>query len=138
MKNYKVLIVEDEPSTLMLLSQMVNSMGDFDIISCHSAREALAALSDKSEKWQPDLVLSDFLMKNGDGMDLLGSLRRQYGLNLPFVFVTSAGRELGPLLSHQTNIEIIDKPLRVQRIKEVFSKHNMLPASFSQVPFKAA
>jgi len=88
--DYKVLIVEDDPMTLTLLSQMVKAIGNFEIQSCHSAVEA----ADQISRWTPDIILSDFMMDNGDGIDLLNKVRDYYELDIPFIFITCAKKEI--------------------------------------------
>lgn len=125
-KHFKVLVVEDDPATLLLMGKMLNSIDEFDIVSSPSANEALNEILKKRTNWKPDLVLSDFMMNNGDGMELLAGIRQEWGATIPVVFVTCAGNNIrGELLSHQQNIAVVDKPLRLQNIKDLLSKYNL-------------
>lgn len=124
--NYKVLIVEDDPMTLSLLSIMVKKIGDFEIVTCQSATEAIEKISNPFNKWQPDVVLSDFMMDNGDGIDLLKSVRKKFGKNLPFVFITCVHKDLlAPLIEAEIDINIVTKPLSLHNVKEMFSRFNL-------------
>jgi two-component SAPR family response regulator len=121
--HFRVLIVDDDPMTLSLLSQMVKTFGVYEIVACQSAKEAIEKIS----VWQPDVILSDFMMDNGDGIDLLKNVRKEYGHEIPFVFITCVTKEMfTPLISNEVNICIIPKPLKLQNIKEIFTKLDLI------------
>jgi CheY-like chemotaxis protein len=114
--------VDDDHSTQILVAQIVKSLGSFEIISCSSASEAVKKL----EIWQPDVVLSDFMMDQGDGIDLLNRVREEFGDSIPFIFITSVNFELiRPLISNEIEINIISKPLHIQHLKTMFKKLNI-------------
>jgi len=120
---FRVLIVDDDPMTLSLLSQMVKAVGPYEIVACQSAKEAIEKIS----VWQPDVVLSDFMMDNGDGIDLLKNVRKEYGADVPFVFITCVSKEVfAPLLTNEVNINIVPKPLKIQNIREMFHKLDLI------------
>jgi two-component SAPR family response regulator len=124
-KNYKVLIVEDDAMTLSLLCKMVEAIGGYEVIPCQSAKKAIEVLSDSHNNWRPDIILSDFMMADGDGIDLLNNVRSKYGNDVPFVFITCANRDLfGYLISNDTNIDIIPKPLMLVKLKKILNKLN--------------
>jgi CheY-like chemotaxis protein len=124
-ENYKVLIVEDDPMTLSLLCKMVESIGGYEVFPCQSAKNAIDKISHSNNLWRPDIVLSDFMMADGDGIDLLNSVRNTYGENVPFVFITCANKDLfGYLISNGTNVDIIPKPLMLQKLKKILNKLN--------------
>jgi CheY-like chemotaxis protein len=124
--HFRVLIVEDDPMTLSLLSQMVKAFGVYEIVACQSAKEAIEKIS----VWQPDVILSDFMMDNGDGIDLLKKVRKEYGEDLPFIFITCVTKEIfAPLLSSEVNISIVPKPLKMQNIKDMFTKLDLISSN---------
>lgn len=115
----KVLIVEDDTSTLELLNIMINKIGNYDIVSCKSAIEAIDYMSD----WTPDIIFSDFMMDNGDGIDLYHYIRTNYINEIPFIFVTCV--DIGILRTFLLNekiINVISKPLVFSNIKNIFNK----------------
>lgn len=132
---YRVLIVEDDPMTLSLLSQMVNAFGEYEIVSCRSAKEAI----EKLISWQPDVILSDFMMDNGDGIDLLNNVRGDYGKEIPFVFITCVNiNAFSPLISNEVNINILPKPLKIGSLREMFNKLELIDSAESYIAQKAA
>ena len=66
-----VLLVEDDPSTLEVLSETLNAFGA-KTLACSSAAEALAAL----EKLNPDVLVSDISMPGEDGYSLIQKIRK--------------------------------------------------------------
>ncbi|WP_206998909.1 EAL domain-containing response regulator [Trinickia mobilis] len=80
----KVLIVDDEPFALKLLSRQLNQLGFEEVFSCQRAQEALAMLEDGGESI--DLVCSDLQMPEMDGVEFVRLLARaRYEGNLMLV-----------------------------------------------------
>lgn len=70
MAKYKVLIADDEPDVLEVLSVKVSKEG-YDVVTAKDGKEAL----DKIYKDSPDVVLLDILMPKMDGFAVLKKLR---------------------------------------------------------------
>ncbi|HEX9876568.1 MAG TPA: sigma 54-interacting transcriptional regulator [Gammaproteobacteria bacterium] len=68
----RILLVDDDPGLLRLLSIRLNAEG-YDIVAVESASEALAALP----RFRPDLVITDLRMEHMDGIGLLNEIQRQ-------------------------------------------------------------
>jgi two-component system response regulator GlrR len=68
----RILLVDDDPGLLRLLSIRLNAEG-YDIVAVESASEALAALP----RFRPDLVVTDLRMEHMDGIGLLKEIQRQ-------------------------------------------------------------
>lgn len=65
-----IVAVDDRPDDLRLLSLLLEA-GGHDVSPAGSAAEALALIEER----EPDLVVSDILMPEVDGLELLGRLR---------------------------------------------------------------
>ena len=65
-----IVAIDDRPDDLRLLSMLLEA-GGHEVSSAGSAAEALALI----EEERPDLVVSDILMPDVDGLELLGRLR---------------------------------------------------------------
>ena len=68
-----VLIVDDDPQALAILSSVVQGFGVRQQIRCESAREAVDVLTQR----QPDLVFIDCSMPDMDGYDFVNWVRRE-------------------------------------------------------------
>src|ERR1700730_15027109 len=79
----RLLVVEDEPTILELLSGSLRFAG-FDVLTAASGREALR-LAGAS---RPDLILLDVMLPDGDGFDVVRTLRAG-GPRVPVIFLTS-------------------------------------------------
>ncbi|WP_440953512.1 response regulator [Methanococcoides sp. FTZ1] len=86
----KVLLVDDEPYAVDILSSMLESEG-FTILRAYSAMDAI----DICTKDQPDIMILDLMMPDLSGFDVISTLRTKTGTrNLPIILCT--GKELSP------------------------------------------
>jgi len=72
-KEAKILVVDDHPLMRMALRQVVG--GADGMMCCGEADDPDSALAGIREH-RPDLVLLDFYLKTGDGIDLIKEIRR--------------------------------------------------------------
>lgn len=83
----RILIVDDHPDTLDMLSQACESQGA-EVLSALSAREALALVAQR----MPQAVITDIGLRGEDGMWLLRELRQAYPA-LPVIALTGRSPE---------------------------------------------
>src|SRR5690625_551587 len=81
----KILVVDDDPSMLQLLSMRLGALG-YHAQCCTSGREALASL----RRNLPDVVVTDLRMEPMDGMMLFTQIQQQWP-NIPVVMLTAHG-----------------------------------------------
>src|SRR6266545_5698824 len=85
----RILIVDDHPPSLELLSQILTHVGH-EVIPATDGEEAL----EKAQAENPDLIIADLLMPNMDGYELVRRLRSQQSLcQTPVIFTTAAYRQ---------------------------------------------
>jgi signal transduction histidine kinase/ActR/RegA family two-component response regulator len=70
LKGLRVLVVDDEPDTRLLLRTVLEQCGS-EVTTAGSAAEALAAFT----RSKPDVLVSDIGMPEEDGYELIGKLR---------------------------------------------------------------
>lgn len=68
--NDRILVVEDDASARQAMAMLLDYEG-FEVRSAVGGTAALALV----QTWQPDLVISDVQMPNGDGFGLVSALR---------------------------------------------------------------
>jgi two-component system response regulator RegX3 len=82
----RILFVEDEPAISETFSKALVREG-FEPVTARTASEALAL----AERIEPDLVLLDLALPDGDGRDVCRELRRRS--DVPIVMLTARGTE---------------------------------------------
>ena len=86
MAGIKILIADDEPSILEIMTRKISSAG-FDVVSAHNGKEAW----EKIVKEHPDVIVTDLIMPEMDGFALLNQLRREPPTSkwVPVIIVSS-------------------------------------------------
>lgn len=79
----KILLVDDAPELLTLVSQVLTDEGFQTILTASSVKEGLAAA--KSQK--PDLAVLDVMLPDGDGFSLFRQIRAF--TDIPVIFLTA-------------------------------------------------
>ena len=86
---YSVLIADDEPNQLELLSYNL-SQSKFEVIRANDGQQALEMI----EGQHPDLVILDWMMPNMSGIDVCRTLRsRSETKLLPVILLSARGEE---------------------------------------------
>jgi len=102
----KILIVDDMPSSAMLMKKMLVK---YDCATALSGQEALQKLSES----QPDIILLDVMMPDMDGFEVCTQIRMnaQYH-NIPIIMVTALGDRSSKLKGLQVGVnEFLTKPI---------------------------
>ena len=79
----RLLVVEDEPNILELLSASLRYAG-FEVVTASAGTEAVQA----AQRHRPDLIVLDVMLPDMDGFDVLRRLRGG-GTRVPVVFLTA-------------------------------------------------
>ena len=87
MKDFKVLLVDDEQEFIETLSERLK-MRDLDAKMALDGEQALEAVQDD----EPDVMLLDLKMPGMDGMEVLGQIKKAYP-NVQVVMLTGHGTE---------------------------------------------
>lgn len=117
MTPFSVLIVEDDQQASYTLEQAVNQHPLFKVIA---AAESVAE-THLYLKQQPDLILLDISLPDGNGMSLLREIRQQ-NLNAS-VIMTTAERE-SSMVAQAIQFGVNDylvKPLRLSRVHQALN-----------------
>lgn len=85
----KVLIVDDEPTTVQLLEYVLEK-NNYDSISAFSGLKAI----EKVKEEKPDLILLDVMMPGMDGIEVCQTLKEDASTkDIPIIFLTALGQE---------------------------------------------
>lgn len=113
----KILLVEDDKSIISNLSELLVSEG-FSVRTAIGQRDAIASV----EQEQPDLVLLDIFLADGNGFAVCSAIKSSY--NIPVIFLTASGDEYSTVTGFDLGADdYIPKPFRprelISRIKNI-------------------
>jgi DNA-binding NtrC family response regulator len=113
----RVLIVEDEPSTRVGLTELVRTWG-FVTDAAADGQEALQKIT----TFRPSIVVSDLVMPRMDGLELLRALKDE-GTALTVVILTAQGTvETAVEAIKEGAYDYLTKPVEPQRLKILLDK----------------
>jgi DNA-binding NtrC family response regulator len=108
----KILIVDDEPDMLKLLSMIIKEKTPYDVTTTNNPLEAL----DFAKKGGFDLVIADLKMPGLDGIELLDAIKH-VDEEIPVVIVTAfATVESAAEAIQKGGFDFITKPFRKEQI----------------------
>ena len=115
----KVLIVDDEPQMLSLLSTRLRSEG-YEVITAFSGEGCL----EKAEQDQPDLILLDVLLPGMSGFEVSKRLKKNPRTkDIPIIMVTALiGDEASKKSLESGAIYFVSKPFDTQTLLSEISE----------------
>ena len=88
--NIKVLMVDDEPEFLDQAEIFLDKADqNLQVITALSAKEGLKMTMEEDF----DVIVSDYQMPEMNGIEFLETIRKENGMNTPFIMLTGRGRE---------------------------------------------
>ncbi len=114
----KLLIVDDEPDMLKLLTMIIREKTPYEAVSTNNPLEAL----DMAKKGGFDLVIADLKMPGLDGMDLLEAVKK-VDEDIPVIIITAYGTvESAMETMHKGGFDFITKPFKKEQILYTIDK----------------
>ncbi len=121
----KILIVDDNPNVLRLLNISLTKAGkDYEIIEAENGEKAF----ELANKEKPDLIISDVMMPQMDGIELCWMIRENSEIPLvPFIFLTSFDDPEMEIRGFRAGADEylskpIDRKLLLQRVEELLAR----------------
>jgi len=90
MSIHSIVIVDDDPDTLNAMQRVLTPLG-YAVFAASGGREAMRLLNRESV----DLVITDILMPDMDGFELISALRKSHPRTR--IIAISGGRNLSPI-----------------------------------------
>jgi DNA-binding NtrC family response regulator len=113
----RVLIVEDDPTTRLGLTELVRTWG-FATEAASDGEEALQRIT----AFRPSIIISDLVMPRMNGLELLRSLKDESG-DLTVVILTAQGTvETAVEAIKEGAYDYLTKPIEPQRLKILLDK----------------
>jgi DNA-binding NtrC family response regulator len=108
----KILIVDDEPDMLKLLSMILREKTPYEISTTNNPLEAI----ELAKKGDFDLVISDLKMPGIDGIELIDAIKR-LNEDTPIIIITAYGTvESATEAIQKGGFDFITKPFRKEQI----------------------
>lgn len=85
----KILVFDDEPSILLMIKKMLERAG-YEVEIAQNGKEGMALF----EKNKPDLLITDIIMPEKEGLETIFELRRLHP-DLKIIAISGGGR-IGP------------------------------------------
>ena len=126
----KILVIDDEAPNVRLLERVLSRAGFENFVSTTDSREAAAIFAD----FQPDLVLTDWLMPEVDGCAVIEQLRALTATDeyLPIVVLTAditSSTRMRALIAGAT--DFLTKPF--DQVEVLLRIHNLLQARLAHL-----
>ena len=113
---YRILIVDDEPEMVQMLSRLLSRSG-YEIIPAFSGDEAVASI-----KAHPDIILLDINMPRVDGLSVCKEVRDKIGC--PMLFLTATDPEADKIEGFTAGgDDYITKPFSLAELKVRIDAH---------------
>ena len=114
----KLLIVDDEPDMLKLISMIIREKTPYEVTTTNNPLEAL----DFVKKGGFDIVIADLKMPGLDGIELLDAVKR-VDQDIPVVIMTAYGTvESAAETIEKGGFDFITKPFRKEQILMTIDK----------------
>ncbi len=108
----KLLVVDDEPDMLRLLTMIIKDKTPYDLITTNNPVEAL----ELAKKGGFDIVITDLKMPGLDGIELLSAVR-DFDADIPIIIITAyATAESATEAMDKNAFDFITKPFRKEQI----------------------
>ena len=86
----RILLIDDDPSVQLLFHQFLTTEG-YEVVQAENGVEGMARLHEQ----KPDLIITDIMMPEMDGLEILQAVRKDYE-DLPVIAI-SGGMRSAPI-----------------------------------------
>ncbi|MEK6628888.1 MAG: response regulator [Bdellovibrionota bacterium] len=119
----KILVVDDEED----LREIISEIFEFEGYKVRTAENGLEALKIMNE-FNPDLIVTDIIMPECDGLTLFKELSRLYSPPPPVIFISGyvGSVAIDELKNKENFIAIFSKPIKID---DILNKLNELKDS---------
>tara|TARA_B110001452_G_scaffold250000_1_gene237919 strand:- start:23 stop:694 length:672 start_codon:yes stop_codon:yes gene_type:complete len=122
---YKILLVDDEPDILEIISYSLESAG-YKIYKANNGLEAIKI----AKKIIPDLIIMDLMMPHMNGIDACEEIRKSNNLNdVIITFLSARGEDFSKIAGFEAGADdYITKPIKpkvlLSKVKSLLRRKN--------------
>lgn len=118
--NNKILIIDDDQSIRIALKFILKKNG-YVVIEAVDGNEGLKQI----KKFNPDIIITDLLMPNKSGIELIKAVRLDLKMKIPIVVLSSVGMEKVVMVAFELGAnDFIQKPIKAKEIIDRIDKIN--------------
>lgn len=129
----RILVIEDEESLRVGMVRALAKMNGVEVRGAGTLREGLEHLDGA----RYDAVISDLDLPDRFGGELLAELERRR-LHIPVTFVSAYTHKLGDRIPRSRDVQLVEKPLSIERLREIAGAALAKNDSVLPPPFGAA
>ena len=124
----KIVIIDDDSMSRLVISKLVSSQG-FEPVLFTDGKKAIKYLEDIQGRNKIAAIISDLMMLDSDGIDVLAYVRRANHLDsIPFIFISGAEFEVFQnLLKPYSYQAFVRKPILPAEMIRVLNQFTKLP-----------
>ncbi|MCC5977655.1 MAG: hybrid sensor histidine kinase/response regulator [Salinarimonas sp.] len=115
----RVLAIDNEPAILAGMRELLGGWG-CEVFGAHGLAEAQALL--RGGEFAPDVVIADYHLDQGDGIEAILALRWHLGADLPAVLLTA---DRSPRVREDAaakGIQLLNKPLKPAALRALLTR----------------
>jgi len=121
MKDFRILIVDDEKDVRETLSEMIGGLG-YQVLAAENGMEALGSV----EKQKVDLIITDLSMPKMNGLELIVKVKRIHP-HIPIAVISAYGSaENTTYALTRGAFNFIAKPFKISQVKDLIRKGKQL------------
>jgi CheY-like chemotaxis protein/anti-sigma regulatory factor (Ser/Thr protein kinase) len=108
-----ILVVEDDPDVMKATSLLLKNLG-LRAIEASSGVEAITMLG--RQRTEPDLIIVDYQLPDGSGIDIIEQVRRFFGSIMPAVLVAGDTSRNAMSKMEESGSVVLHKPIRADEL----------------------
>ena len=116
----KILLIDDDPTIQKVFSQFLTGLG-YEITQANNGKEGMAVL----DKTRPDLVITDIMMPEMDGLEILMKLRERHD-SVPVIAISGGMRALPVNFLQQAKLfgarHVFEKPVPLDVLRNAITE----------------
>lgn len=121
-----VLVIDNEPAILEGMRLLLSGWG-CDVWTASGPESAQAVLGEHARP--PEVIVADYHLDDGDGLELIGTLRQSLRVDTPAVLVT-ADRTLAVRdAATAMNVHVLNKPLKPAALRALLTQWRAMKAA---------
>jgi CheY-like chemotaxis protein len=121
-----VLCIDNEPRILDGMQALLTGWG-CAVTTAPGPKEAIAALKDA--KVPPDIMLVDYHLDEGTGIDAVVRLRWRFGTGIPAILITANRSPTVKSEAAEKDIGVLFKPVKPAALRAMIAQHRAAKAA---------